>query len=132
MYSGSVTEKLHASPVVICVHKECHEHGDNKIFTVVLRSQYKYICALTLQRHIFRQLYIWSWTLGLLSSSVKHCMLIDSAYWFKKNNCTKQLIAATRKHRVISALVFQALWLNIAILTAIVTIITWYIFILLN
>lgn len=59
MYSGSVTEKLHASTVVICLHREWHEHRDNKIFTNVFRSQYKYICALTLQRlaHIQTTLY---------------------------------------------------------------------------
>lgn len=76
--------------------------------------------------HIFKQLYIQSWILGSLSSSVKHCMLIDSAYWLKKNNCTKKLIAATNKYCGISASEFHALWLDIAILTAVVTITTWY------
>lgn len=59
MYLGSFAEKLHASTVVICVHREWHKHRDNKIFTNVLRSQYKYISALTLQRltHIQTTLY---------------------------------------------------------------------------
>lgn len=50
MCLGSVTEKLHASAVVIFVHREWHEYRNNRIFTNVLRSQYKYIHALTLQR----------------------------------------------------------------------------------
>lgn len=65
MYSRSITEKLHASTVVICVHREWHEHRDNKIFTNGLRSQYKYNCAPALQRlkHIqttlYSELYTW-------------------------------------------------------------------------
>lgn len=59
MYLGSIPEKLHASAVVIFVHREWHEHRDNKIFTNVLRSQYKYIHARSLQRltHIKTTLY---------------------------------------------------------------------------
>lgn len=75
---------------------------------------------------IFKQLYIQSWILGLLSSSVRHCMLIYSAYWLNKITAKKPLIAATRKHHGISALVVHVLWLDIAILTAALTIIAWY------
>lgn len=59
MYLGSIAEMLHVSVVVIFVHREWHEHRDNKIFTNVLRSQYKYIHALSLQRltHIKTTLY---------------------------------------------------------------------------
>lgn len=59
MYLGSIAEMLHVSAVVIFVHREWHEHRDNKIFTNVLRSQYKYIHALSLQRltHIKTTLY---------------------------------------------------------------------------